>query len=60
MLHCDTRSLVRRVSIFSCSKWHRSSNNTDLHGVMNGELNSILESGLQEIVLAGTEEKHKR
>ncbi|MCJ1398734.1 hypothetical protein MMC11_001935 [Xylographa trunciseda] len=30
---------------------------TYLHGVMNGELNSILESGLQEYVLAGTEEK---
>jgi len=40
-------------------RWRRSLNITDLHGVMNGELNSILESGLQEFVLAGTEEKFK-
>ena len=30
---------------------------TDLHGVMNGELSSLLEGGLQDFVLAGTEEK---
>ena len=29
----------------------------DLHGVMNGELSSLLESGLQDFVLAGTEER---
>ena len=39
--------------------WRRSLNITDLHGVMNGELSSILESDLQEFILAGTEEKVK-
>lgn len=39
------------------TRWRRSLKVTDLHGVMNGELSSILENGLQEFVLAGTEEK---
>ena len=37
----------------------KHSNIADIHGVMNGELSSILESGLQEFVLAGSEEKVK-
>jgi hypothetical protein len=40
-------------------RWRRSLNVTDLHGVMNGELSSILESDLKEFILAGTEEKVK-
>jgi hypothetical protein len=40
-------------------KWRRSLSVTDLHGVMNGELSSILESDLNEFLLAGTEEKVK-
>ena len=37
----------------------RSLSVTDLHGVMNGELSSVLETDLEEFILAGTEEKVK-
>lgn len=40
-------------------RWRRSLSVTDLHGVMNGELSSILEGDLKEFILAGTEEKVK-
>ena len=38
-------------------RWCQSLEITQIHGVMNGELNSISESDLQEFILAGTEER---
>ena len=56
----DMKSLVRRVGKPFCTRmrWpQKLISITDLHGVMNGELSSLLERGLQEFVLAGAEEK---
>jgi hypothetical protein len=60
----DENVLVQRYEVIgetckylSCLRSYMSLTIIDIHGVMNGELNSILEGGLQEYILAGTEER---